>query len=74
MPFKPFIYEPRGFESVGQMNEAIISNWNEIVKPEDEVYVLGDIMLKDNEKGIEFPETKVVKMGEQLRQLGVEYI
>lgn len=51
--YKPFIYEPRGFDSVEQMNEGIIRNWNEIVKPEDEVYVLGDIMLKDNEKGIE---------------------
>ena len=51
--YKEFIWGPRGFDSVEQMNEAIVSNWNGLVKPEDEVFVLGDIMLKDNEKGIE---------------------
>lgn len=35
------------------MNEAIIENWNKIVKPNDIVYHLGDTMLNDNEKGIE---------------------
>ena len=34
------------------MNDAIVSNWNAIVQPEDDVYVLGDIMLNDNESGI----------------------
>jgi calcineurin-like phosphoesterase family protein len=34
------------------MNQAIVQNWNKIIQPEDEVFVLGDIMLKDNENGI----------------------
>lgn len=42
---KDFIYEPRGFSSVHEMNEAIIERHNEIVKPEDVVYVLGDLCL-----------------------------
>ncbi len=50
---KEFIYGARGFTSVDQMNETIIDNWNNLVNPEDEVYVLGDIMLEDNMKGIE---------------------
>ncbi len=48
-----FLWEPRGFSSVEEMNEAIIENWNKIVKPNDIVYHLGDTMLNNNEKGIE---------------------
>lgn len=50
---KDFLYERRGFVSIDEMNETIVHNWNIIVEPEDEVYILGDLMLKDNEKGIE---------------------
>lgn len=34
------------------MNDAIVKRWNLKVLPEDEVYLLGDVMLNDNEKGI----------------------
>lgn len=47
-----FIYEARGFHSVEEMNEAIILRWNNIIKPEDDVYLLGDVMLGDSNKGI----------------------
>ena len=50
---KGFLYEPRGFTNVDEMNEAIIERWNKIVKPHDIVYHLGDTMLNNNEKGIE---------------------
>lgn len=50
---REFIYKPRGFSSVEEMNEAIIKNWNSVVKDEDIVYVLGDLMLGDNKVGIE---------------------
>lgn len=49
---RDFIYQPRGFSSVGEMNEEIIAKHNEIVKPEDDVYVLGDLMLGCNEVGL----------------------
>ena len=49
---KPFIYEPRGFETIYQMNEAIVKNWNSVINEEDHVYVLGDLMLNSNEAGI----------------------
>jgi calcineurin-like phosphoesterase family protein len=42
---KDFIYEPRGFANVDQMNEAIILRHNSVVTPEDEVYILGDLCL-----------------------------
>lgn len=42
---KDFVYEPRGFSSVTDMNEAIIQNWNAVVTIEDDVYLLGDVCL-----------------------------
>lgn len=47
-----FLYEPRGFTNVYDMNEAIVERWNNIVQPDDIVYVLGDIMLNDNDTGL----------------------
>lgn len=46
---KDFIYGARGFDSVDDMNAAIIENWNALINDDDEVYVLGDLMLKDIE-------------------------
>ena len=49
---KEFIYKVRGFDSIEEHDEALISNWNSMVSDEDTVFVLGDIMLKDNDNGI----------------------
>ena len=49
---REFIFKPRGFENVCNMNETIISNWNNLVCMDDDVYVLGDIMLGNNDLGI----------------------
>ncbi len=49
---RAFLYEPRGFTNVWDMNETIVKNWNEVVGPEDTVYLLGDVMLNDNETGL----------------------
>lgn len=51
---RDFIYKPRGFSSVEEMNEMIIENHNKVVSPFDEVYCLGDCMLMNNEKGLDF--------------------
>ncbi len=40
-----FIYQPRGFSNVQDMNNAIITNWNDIAQDDDDIYVLGDICL-----------------------------
>lgn len=42
-----FLYEPRGFTNVKDMNIAIVENWNSVVKPDDEVWHLGDMALGD---------------------------
>lgn len=49
---KDFIFKPRGFDNVFDMNETIIKNWNSLVNYNDTVYLLGDIMLNDNFEGI----------------------
>lgn len=48
-----FLWKPRGFSSAEEMDEAIIENWNKVVKPTDIVYHLGDTMLNDNMHGLE---------------------
>ena len=51
---REFIFKPRGFEKIADMNEAIVERWNNVVTQEDTVYHLGDAMLNDNDAGIEF--------------------
>lgn len=46
---RSFIYEPRGFQSVEEMNETIIERFNSKVSPEDEVYICGDLCLGGGE-------------------------
>jgi len=47
---REFIYKPRGFNSIEEMNDAIITNFNEVVTPDDDVYILGDLMLGGADK------------------------
>ena len=50
---KDFMYTPRGFSSITEHDNAILENWNKIVKDDDIVYILGDIMLGDNFYGLD---------------------
>ena len=47
-----FLWKPRGFSCINEMNEAIIERWNNVVKPDDTIIHLGDIMLTDNKIGL----------------------
>jgi len=40
-------YTSRPFNSVTHMHEGIVANWNSVVTPDDEVYILGDAALGD---------------------------
>ena len=51
---KEFLYEPRGFSSIEEMNETIVERWNKVVKPEDEVFNLGDFTLNDIDAAIPY--------------------
>lgn len=50
---KSFIWQPRGFKSIEEHDETIIANWNRIINDDDDVYILGDLILGDNDEGIE---------------------
>lgn len=40
----------RPFENVDEMNEAIITNWNSVVRDDDDIYFLGDFARSNAEK------------------------
>ena len=43
-------YSNRPFSNVEEMNEAIVENWNSLVKPDDTVYCLGDVAFMPYDK------------------------
>ena len=51
---REFIWGARGYADVNEMNEAQVCKWNEVVTDEDEVWVLGDLMLGDSEQGLSY--------------------
>ena len=50
---REFLFGPRGFTNIHDHDETIIANWNSVVGTDDIVYHLGDVMLNDNEHGME---------------------
>ena len=42
---KDFIWEPRGFKSCAEMTEKILDNLNTFVQPQDDLWILGDLVL-----------------------------
>ena len=38
----------RPWDNAAEMNEAMIKNWNETVRPNDKIYVLGDVAMNKN--------------------------
>lgn len=49
---REFVWGVRGFKNVDEMNKAIVKNWNDVVDWNDDVYVLGDLMLGDTNSGM----------------------
>ena len=41
-------YEDRPWKTVEDMTIGLIENWNEVVKPTDEVYILGDFAFQNS--------------------------
>ena len=44
---REFIWKVRGYDSVQAMNLAQVEKWNKVINDDDDVYVLGDLMLGD---------------------------
>ena len=49
---KDYIYKKRGFNSIKEMNEVIIEKINDEVLFEDEIWILGDLIMGENETNI----------------------
>lgn len=49
---KSFLYEPRGFTNIQDHDKTIIQLHNQLVQPEDDVYILGDLTLGELEHGL----------------------
>ena len=49
---REFVWKVRGYNSVEDMNEQQIAKWNSVVGVDDDVYVLGDLMLGSNTAGL----------------------
>lgn len=45
-------YANRPFSSAGEMNEAIIKNFNSKVKPNDNLYIIGDVLFAKPERAL----------------------
>ena len=42
---REFVYSPRGFKTIQEMNGTLVIYWNETVGNDDDIYVLGDFFL-----------------------------
>lgn len=45
-------YTDRPYDTVEEMNEKLIENWNSVVKPQDKIYHLGDVTFGNKNKYI----------------------
>ena len=44
---KFFIYTARGYQTIQEMNEDLVRKFNSVVSNDDDVYILGDLVLGD---------------------------
>lgn len=51
---KEFLFKNRGFQSSSDHDRTLISKWNSCVKPDDTVYILGDVVMKHDEDDNDF--------------------
>jgi calcineurin-like phosphoesterase family protein len=69
-------YCDRPFETVEEMNETLISNWNNAVDDDDVVYFLGDLAFEGHKKSVELYEqlngNKLMTPGNHDDQLNFE--
>lgn len=72
-------YENRPFQTVEDMDEALIENWNACVKPGDTVYHLGDVFFRKNTPTMKaimdrLNGDKILRMGNHDRESVTKYL
>ena len=45
-------FDGRSFKTFDEMNRAILNNWNSVINNGDHVYILGDMLWKENDEAI----------------------
>ena len=50
---KDFIYKQRGFSSCEEHDKSLIKNINDLIAVDDYLFILGDVILYDIDKGLE---------------------
>ena len=58
---REFVWKIRGFNSIQEMNETIVKNWNSVVSPDDDVYVLGDLCLGGGTSSVLLANKKLIE-------------
>lgn len=70
-------YEKRPFMNADEMNKVLINNWNQKVKKEDKVFVLGDVSFLDEEKTKEIVSSlngyKILVLGNHDRDKNINW-
>jgi len=66
-------YSNRPFKDVDEMNTTMIKNFNEVIKPEDTVFFLGDFCFKNSPGGKE-GEGLNIKADHYIKQLNGNWI
>lgn len=51
-------FDKRPFASLEEMKQTVISNWNAVVKPKDDVYIIGDFFWRNEEATEVLPKLK----------------
>ncbi len=59
---RPFIWKARGCADIEEMNRRIVERAHERMTDEDDLYVLGDLMLRDNTEGMRLVEAMPGKL------------
>lgn len=71
-------FESRPFQDVDEMDGVLIERWNEVVRPQDEIFVLGDFSLYEKDKTTEIVHrlngTKILVMGNHDTQTSEYYL
>lgn len=55
-------YDGRPFSTVEEHDEFIVEEWNKVVQPDDDVYILGDVLLINGRETIELREKLVSRL------------
>lgn len=59
-------YDNRPFENVDEHDAYIVQEWNKVVAPEDDVYILGDILLTNGQKMLNYRAKILSKLNGKL--------